>query len=415
MFTAQQSYQPIFVARQAIYNRDGKIFGYKLLFRDSGQADTAQIEDFDQATAQVIADGVALAQQGLTTPAPVCITVPRNLLRKEAVLALPPERTIVQVQDAETPDRSVVNACERLKELGFQVAVAIPSYAALITLADIVFMDLRGREHGDVIKLLQKMADYPGQRLAEKVEDKQTFQMARSAGFQLFQGYFFAKPKIIPGRKIQSAAASKIKLIQEVSRDDFEVATLSKIISTDPALSLRLLNFINSVHYSLSRKVESISQAIAIIGQRPLRQWLMAVLLADLNENPELEDVYYISVQRARFFEMLAESTKARPLNKDAMVLVGLFSKIDALMGIPLEEILDATPLDDSIKDSLLGKHDASQWITMAEAVEDGRWDEMQETLKRFDLSQVDAAIAYNKASVWASELLGTASVHEAA
>ncbi|AGW13896.1 EAL and HDOD domain-containing protein [Megalodesulfovibrio gigas] len=402
-----QAFQSIFVARQAIYDRNGKVYAYKLLFRDSAEAQQAVFDDPDKATAQIIADGYALARHGVRPELPLLITLPPNLLRKEIAMALPPEQTIIQVMDAKTPDRTTLNACALLKEAGFTIALSLPSYAALIELADIVSLDLRGREDGDVIKMVQRLSGFSNlHMMVEKVEDKRTFQMARSAGFHYFQGYFFARPMVVPGRKLQPAAAAKIQLIQEVSKEDFELTALSRIIGADPSLSLRLLHFINSASMARTKKVESISQAVTLLGQRPLRQWLMAVLLADMNQTAETEELYYMSVQRARFLELLAECTTRPPLPKDALMLVGLFSKLDALLRISMEEILNGAPLDDAVRATLLGTHAASQWLTLSEAVEDGRWADMQQTLTTFGLSPVKAAVAYNKASVWASELL---------
>lgn len=407
-----QPFQPFFVARQAIYDRAGKVFAYKLLFRDSAEAEQAVFDDPDKATAQIIADGYALARHGVRPELPMLVTMSPNLLRQETALALPPERTIIQVMEARTPDRTVLQACATLKEAGFSVALALPSYAALIELADIISLDLRGREDGDIIKMVQRLSSFPAQRMAEKVEDQRTFQMARSAGFHLFQGYYFARPKVMPGRKLQPAEAAKMQLIHEVSKEDFEFSALSRIIGADPSLSLRLLHFINSAYMTRTKKVESIPQALALLGQRPLRQWLMAVLLADMNGTSDSQELYYMSVQRARFFELLAESTPHPPLAKDTLMLVGLFSKLDALLCISMEEILNDAPLDDAVRATLLGTHPASQWITLSEAVENGRWADMQPTLTEFGLSPVKAAVAYNKASVWAAELLQGAQLH---
>ncbi|GAB7080256.1 EAL and HDOD domain-containing protein [Megalodesulfovibrio paquesii] len=404
--SGHEAFHSFFVARQAIYDRTGKLFAYKLLFRDSAEATTAVFDDPDKATAQIIADGYALARHGVRPDMPMLVTLSSNLLRNETVLALDPAQTIVQVMDAKTPDRTVLAACARLKETGFAIAIALPSYAALIELADIISLDLRGREDGDIIKMMQRLAGFPGLRMAEKVEDKRTFQMARSAGFHYFQGYYFAKPQVLPGRKLQPAAAAKMQLINEVSHDDFDFSALARIIGADPSLSLRLLQFINSAYMARAKKVESIAQAITLLGQRPLKQWLMAVLLADMNGTSEAEELYYMSVQRARFFELLAESTPHPPLSKEAMMLVGLFSKLDALLQIPMQDILDNSPLDDAVRSTLLGSHEASNWIRLSEAVEDGRWADMHGTLGQFGLSPVKAAVAYNKASVWAAELL---------
>ncbi len=403
-------YEPIFVARQPIFDRDRAVWGYKLLFRASPDAASAVIEDPDLATAQVIADGFPLALTGLDESKHILVSVPNTMLRKEAILALPPAVAIPQLEDVGKPDARTLAACQALKKVGYAIATPIPSFDSLLKLADIIILNILGRKEAEVTRVVQQLQRYPAKLLAQKIEDKASFELAHTLGFSLFQGFYFSKPEIVPGRKLTPTATAKLQLIHELSKDGFEVDALTRIISSDPSLSFRLLKFINSVAFSLKTTVTSIQQAIALLGQRPLKQWLMAVTLSDLNTDPSAEAHYVISIQRARFMELLTEHMADPPFSKDTMLLIGLFSNLDVLLGQSMQEIVEQFPLEEHIK-RVLTRQDTTnaEWLTLAESVEQGEWEAVEHIIHRHNISIKDAAVSYNLSSLWANELISSA------
>lgn len=404
------SFQPIFVARQTIYDGQRRPWGYKLFFRGSLDAQSADIDDPDRATANVIADGFYLAQQGIEPGKKILFNIPNGLLRKSMAQAFPPQRVIPQLDKSSNPDAAITAAAQQLKDAGYPVAVSLPCYDSLLKLADVIILDILGRKEGDVAAVVQKLKRYPGILLAMKIEEQKQFNLARALGFRLFQGYYFSKPVLLPGRKISPAASARLKLIQELSSSDFDLASLAATISSDPSLSFRLLKFINSIAFSLPNKIRSIQQAIALIGQHQLRQWLMAVTLSDLDTKIASEDHYFTSIQRARFLELLAECMPDPPFSKETMSLIGLFSMLDVLLGQTMLEILEQFPLEDNVVRTLTREDpETSQWLTLAESVENGRWNEVDALLARHGLSLTQAAVSYNMSMIWANEVMGSA------
>ncbi len=326
------------------------------------------------------------------------------------VQAFPPERVIPQLDKTGQPDSAITAAVQQLKKAEYRVAVTLPCYDSLLKLADIIILDILGRKEAEVAAVVQKLKRYPGVLLAMRVEDQQQFDMTRALGFKLFQGYFFSKPVLLPGRKISPAASARLKLIQELSNNDFDVASMAGTVSSDPSLSYRLLKFINSVAFSLRHNIQSIQQAIALLGQHQLRQWLMAVTLSDLDTKNASEDHYFTSIQRARFLELLAESMPNPPFSKETMSLIGLFSMLDVLLGQTMKEILDQFPLEDNVVRALTREDpETSQWLVLAESVENGRWDNVDSLLERHGLSLTQAAVSYNMSMLWANEVMGSA------
>ncbi len=412
---ADINYEPIFVARQPIFDRNQDIWGYELLFRHSGTAQAAQVQDEDTATAKVIADGFSLACSEGQGDKKFLINFPQNLILKGTAYALPKDICVVEILETVQVVPEIIDACKKIKEAGYILAlddfVGQPGFEPLIELADIVKVEVLGASPPKVIKLTQMLKRWKCELLAEKVEDKQMFQLTKSLGYSYFQGYFFSKPEIVPGRKISSGAMAKVRLLQELSKAEFEVKHLAKIITADLSLSYRLLKYLNSAGMAVKHKITSIAQAVAILGDKPIKQWLMVVLLSDMAPTSKAEELSFISVQRGRFLELVARTLAPPPFTGDTMFMLGLFSKLDALLNQPMEEIVGPMPLEQEIKLALFGEQNrAHAWLDLVEAVHLGSWERAGELLEGFGVDTEQASILHARATAWTHSILRGAS-----
>lgn len=403
--------EAIFVARQPIFNRDEELWGYELLFRHSGQAGVAVVADPDQATAKVIADGFALASNGVPADKHLLINFPANLILNGAFHALPSKTCIIEILETVEPTPEILAALKSGKHHGYTLAlddfVGQSGFESILKIADIIKVDVMGQSHDALARITKDLKRGNAKLLAEKIEDRETFLFLHKLGYQFFQGFFFAKPEIIPGRKISSGALQKMRLLQELSKGDYEVKDLGAIISTDVSLSYRLLNYLNSAAFGLRRSIESINQAITILGSRSTRQWLMVVILSDLNPSAKAAELSLQSVHRARFFQAAVEAGAQSPHSSDSMFLLGLLSRLDALLGHYMKDILAKLPLDEGIKNALLKKENTlGTWLLLAEAMEAAEWEKAETYLKELDLPLDKAATLHAEAAYWAFQLL---------
>ncbi len=407
-------YEPIFVARQPVFDREQGIFAYELLFRHSGLATEAMVADDDTATSQVIADGFGMALDSLRPEQRVLINFPESLLLKEAPLALPKEACIVEILETVRPVPGVLRALQQLKEAGYTLAlddfIGRPGMEPLLELADIVKVEVLGQSSADVIRITQGLGRYKARLLAEKVEDDQMFRLTRTLGYDYFQGFFFSRPELVEGRKLPTGVAAKVRLLRELADPDYLIESVAGIISRDTGLSYRLLKYLNSAAFYRREKVESLSQAVVLLGRGPLKQWLMAVVISDLASSPRTEELTYQSVQRGRFLELLHQSMRAPFLSGESMFLLGLFSRLDTLLGQSMKELSEELPLDDRIVSALTGEQNpARDLLSLVESVETGEWDAAGRLLKTFSLDVGESALDYARASTWAREILDAA------
>ncbi|MDH3359543.1 MAG: HDOD domain-containing protein [Desulfobulbaceae bacterium] len=405
------NYQPIFVARQPIFTLDNEIWGYELLFRQSDLVKAAKINDEVIATAKVIADGFSIAKTGIDHDKKFLINFPPQLLLNETALSLPKDICIIEILETVRPEHEIISACKKIQDKGYSLALddytGDPGFEPFLEIADIVKVDLVGMKHAEIIKLSQKLSQYHCKLLAEKVEDRETYQLTRSLGYSLFQGYLFSKPETMKGRKISTENIGKMQLMQELADEDFEVKKLTGIIANDISLSYRLLKHINSSFYAIPQKIQSISQAITLLGSKSLLQWLAVIILSDIDQRPLAQELVFTAVCRGRFLELIANNLTSPPHKKETMFLLGLFSNLDSMLGQSMEEIMKEMPLNIAIKDALKGKaNEAHDWLSLAISIDNGKWQEVGQLLTNHELSPEKVSIFHVQAKIWAARIL---------
>jgi len=401
----------IFVARQPIFDTSEQVWAYELLFRSSGQAKTADVAEDDLATASVIADGFALAFSGMDKRKKAFINFPQRLLLDDTVYALPREICVVEVLETITPSLEMVVALTNIKSHGYVLAlddyVGQPGFEEIIRLADIVKVDLLGMSDERLREVSFGLLRYGCRLLAEKVEDKRTYEMAKMLGFTLFQGFYFSRPETMTGSKVPTPVLAKMRLLRALSGDDFDVRELTRIISSDPSVSYRLLNFINSAAFSLHDKIQSIQQALTLLGKQQIKQWFLAVIISDFDSTAKVQEAAYTSLQRARYLESMGRMFRNRAFPAETLFLLGLFSKLDVLLSQPMDKLLQNIPLDKSVEDALLSKPSPYwSWLSLVEDIEIGNWEDVFEFLDNRNLDREASAANYAEAIKWTQTLL---------
>lgn len=409
----EQFYDRIYVARQPIFTAEMKIWGYELLFR-SGEVQSAVFTDGDQATTQVIADGFALGSRGMGGKIKALINFPRNVLVGHAPYVLPSERCVVEILETVSPEDEVMEACRELQRNGYTLAlddfVGDPGFEPLCEIADIIKVDILGKTPGEVMAIVKGLRRYKARLLAEKVENLDMFNVCKRLGFEYFQGYFFSKPEIIPGRKLSATQSTKIKLLKELNETETELSRLVEIIQTDLSISYRLLKYINSARFSLRGKIESIQRAVNMLGRQNLRQWLQVVILSDINSTDKGQELVRMSVLRGRFLQLLAGAAPT-PFSMDSMFVMGFFSVLDAILDQQMAQVLDEISLDPDIKTTLVDTHSVhSVWIGLLNELDRGRWNELEKKAQQMGIPMEFVHNAASEAALWTDEVMGGAS-----
>lgn len=374
--------------------------GYELLFRD-GPNNAFPDVDGDVATSKVLHHSFfANDFDELVGHTLGFVNFTRELLVKRVPKMFSARRLVVEVLETVTPDAEVVEACKDLKRLGYHVVlddfVMAPGMEALLDLAWMVKFDVRSTPIPTIASMIEKLKHRDMQFLAEKVETRAELAALRDIGCTWFQGYFFAKPEMVTRTDVAPAKMVLLKLMHEVMRPEQDLNALERLIAADVSMSYKLMRYINSAYFGRPQKIESIRQALVLLGEREVRQLVMLVATARLATRKPNE-LLRLSVMRARMAETLA--AKIPGVSREELFVVGLFSSIDAIMDRPMAELVNQLPLTMEVKRALVDRLGVlGAVLNLVLAYERADWAEVARLVSAFKLDNKDLPLAHQVA-----------------
>lgn len=392
-----------FIGRQPIFDRNMHIYAYELLFRGSGEASSAGVIDGDSATSQVILNTfVNLGLDKIVGDHIAFINLTRTFISDPDMIVAPPDRIVLEVLEDIEPSTTIINTLKTLKQQGHTIAlddfIYDPVYEPFLELADIIKIDIMALGNDEIQRHVEKLRTKNIKLLAEKIETYEEYEFLKELDFDYFQGYFFSKPTIVQGKAISLNQLAILELVSKINSPDVEVDELSKIIATDVSLSHKVLKFINSPLSGLRTDVDSIQQAVVLLGLLTIKNWVTIMALASGSNKPG--ELSKVALTRGRSCELLARECKlSKP---ESFFTVGLFSMLDAMMDRPLEELLQELALSNDTKTALLEhKGVFGEALRCTLAMESSDYD-----LIVFDeLTMEKLAEIYLEAISWADEL----------
>ena len=346
----------IFIGRQPIFDRNMEVFAYELLFR-SGHDLSAGVIDGDSATSQVILNTfVNMGLEKIVGEHKAFINMTRVFISNPDLVIMPPDQVVLELLEDIEPNQTIIDTLVTLKKQGHTIAlddfVYDEKFEPFLELADIVKIDIMSLDRNQISQHVAKLKANNIKILAEKIETHEEFEFLKDLGFDYYQGYFFSKPSIVQGKSIAPNQLMVLKLISKINNPDVEVEELSHIISTDVSLSHKVLKFINSPLSGLRSEVDSIQQAVVLLGLNTIKNWVTIMALANGSDKPA--ELSTLALIRGRCCELQAKACKLP--KPDSFFTVGLFSSLDAMMDIPLEDLLEELALSEDAKLALL-KH----------------------------------------------------------
>ena len=394
-----------FVARQPILTKDEKVFGYELLFRD-GVENFFCSSDPEAASRSTLDTSMLMGLDVLCDGRRAFINCTREMLLKDYVTLVPSNQTVVEILETVPPDDLVMAACQRLKEAGYMIALddfAIDDPRAPLTeVADIIKVDLKRTTPAECAAMIKRYGPWRCRMLAEKVETREEFVAASKAGFVYFQGYFFRRPEVLATHEVPANRINYVRMLQTVSKPELDPREIEDAIKSEASLCYRLLRYLNSAVFGFANEIHSVRHALAMLGEREVRRWVRLVVTLAAGQGKSSELVLSALV-RARFCELL--SPKIQHGESD-LFLLGLLSMMDAILEIPMPEVLDRVPIDQETKALLLGGTGRLRPLyQLMLARESGDWQNTAELSKRLHLSDGEVAEAYWSAMQWARQV----------
>ncbi len=366
----------IYIGRQPIFNAKLGLHAYELLFR-SNTDNHASVIAGDSATAQVMMHAFGdIGLQDIAGEHKVFINFTESLLLRENLAFFSPRQVVIEVLEDVHVTPALLRSLTELRSKGFTIAlddyVFNPKLEQLESYADLIKVDILEVGQHSLTQHVRRLKDQGMRLLAEKVETREQFDFCRSIGFDFFQGYFFAKPKIIKGQRLPTNKLTVLELLSNVYDPDIDMSKLSAIIAKDVSLSQKLLKFL-AENVKTKFPITSVHDGVMRFGLDRLQSWSSMLALAGMDDKPI--ELFRMSLTRAKFCELVGE--KIGDHAKDMYFTVGLFSTLDAVMDMELSELLNKLKLDQRIVNALIGEDGNSLSIPLnaVKAMEQGRTD----------------------------------------
>ena len=404
--------EDIFLARQPILDQSQTIVAYELLFRGS-QANYAQIDNELHATAHVMISLFnEMGVQSVLGQERGFINVDAEMLMSDMIHLLPTDQIVIELLESIVITPRLLERCRKLKNEGFTLAlddfaVMQEQYRELLPIIDIIKVDLRLVPTGNLAQTIQKLHIYPAKLLAEKVETREEFETCKKLGFHYFQGYYFAKPIILAGKRATPATIALFKLLSLIL-DDAATEDLEAAVKTDSNLTYNLLKLVNSAGVGAQQKIDTLAKAIMVIGRRQLQRWLQLLLYSINDKNQSSNPLLQLAATRAKILEIICRSLhNQNTALQERAFITGSFSLLDTLLSMPMADIMNKLSIHEEVKLALIQRTgELGQMLKLVETLEAGAFDAVEEQLKQ--LPNLDAATlndAQMAAIRWVSSL----------
>lgn len=397
------------IARQAIVDASRSVIGYELFDR-SRQSDNHTAASDAELLFRVLSH---IDNEALTDRKTIFVNCTHDSLAGGHLELIQPEKVVLEIppleqgeaEDIEARLQTLLEVRKRGFRLAFNQTVLGSAYRSWLTLAAFIKIDLsqlRPEDVAGVIRLAQSSS--PAHLIAEKVETAEQFEQVAALGVKLFQGYWFAKPTLVKGQTLRASQATLIQLINLV-RQQASTSEIEEVLKHDPTLSFNLLRFINSSGFGLSVEITSFRHAVMILGLKKLFRWA-ALLMITSRDGGAPPAVASMAVVRGRLMELLAGEVLG-PEECDNAFVVGVFSLLDTMLGMPMDKALSAVALPTVVVEALLLRTGPlAPFLDLAEACESANDEAFAKAADTLHLSNRQVNWAHLQALTWAETLL---------
>ncbi len=408
-----------FLGRQPILDRNHNLVAFELLYRQEESEEAAHVTDDLSASANVIVNAYGkfgihnvLGQQrrGFINADP-------GLIMSDIISLLPSKHVVLEVKEPTSITHEFLQRCKELKQKGYQFAldnvVAINrKIEQLLPMVSVVKVDILALNEEQLTKLVAELNRWPVLLLALKVESQEQETLCRQLGFQMFQGYYFAKHEVMSVKRAVPGKLALLRLLSLVMRNSSnydDIEEIEREFKYQPGLSYNLMRIVSSFSDGIPQKINSIKQAILLMERKQLQKWLQLLLYTSgHNEDSLSATLTQAAVTRGKLMELIA--TIERPHDKnhhERAFMVGILSLLDELLGIDIHQIVDKLGISDEMSQALLARQGRlGKALKLVEANEKSDIASIQATLAELGFLNLDELTDLEAQAIgWASRM----------
>ncbi|WP_462176660.1 EAL and HDOD domain-containing protein [Pseudoalteromonas gelatinilytica] len=397
-----------YAARQPILDKEKKLVGYELLFRD-GVDNVFPDIDGDEATSRLIEGSqFNFGLEDLTDNKPAYINFTLETLQKGYPLLLGKEQVVVEILETIQPGKRLLALVKDLKERGYTLAlddyIHQPVWRHFYPYIDMIKIDFLTTDKESIEAVIEAIKPHPHIKLlAEKVETYEKYQLALEMGFSYFQGFFFSKPEMVQSKTLPPSEMALAELLYETSSMDLNLRKITEVFERDVNLSYKLLRYSNSAAFKRRAEISTIKQALIVLGSEEIKRFLSLLFAAQVAADKPAE-LIRLSLTRARFAELLAIS-HGKLRDTGMAFLTGMMSLMDAILDEDMPSVMNKLPLTVEIKDALLkGEGLLATYLNLVKFYEQADWEKAKEIQQQLGLKPEEVPDAYHDALSWSND-----------
>ena len=405
-----------FLGRQPLLDRNGEIIGYEIRIKKAAPPPGEGAKLLQQMIDEMLLSSLEdLNIQKLRGEKQVFASISPASLHTAFLDRIDGNGIVLTFTPPEGPLEALIERCKELHELGYRFALTQLQYREaldeLLPLVDTIRIDptlYDSMQLGELSVKIRSQGDF--QLLADHVESEELYIACHKLGFDLFQGYFFAKPLPVQSKKVESQRLHVMQLLNQ-TMNHAEISEIEQGFKRDPVLSYKLLRYINSPATGLLQPVRSIAHALVVLGYDQLYRWLTLLLFASGQANHRTLALMNNALVRARLTELLG-SKKLKPQEKEGLFITGIFSLLDALLNMPMETALESLKMAPPVQAALLKREGIyAPFLDLAIACEEAEEQVIFTYAATSGISAEEINVAHLEALIWAGEVdLGKAS-----
>ncbi|MEE4301357.1 MAG: HDOD domain-containing protein [Pseudomonadales bacterium] len=366
----------VHIGRQAILDRELSVYGYEILYRSSTPDAAFRVGADQMSSRSILNTFMEVGIDRVVGDRKVFLNLTRPFFTELPALPVDADRMVLELlEDIEVDDRLIAGVTA-LRDKGYRIAIDDyrfeEKWEPILPLASIVKVEVDEETMPRMAGAMPRMREHDALLLAEKVETRAQFETLRELGFDLFQGFFFARPELVEQTRLSNNASVILRLISRINDPDVHMGELVELITHDPALSYKILRYVNSPASGILKEVRSIHQAVVMLGLGTIRAWTTLLAMSAFQEKPL--ELCNLALVRANMCERLSRETGSGDPHE--AYTVGLLSILEALLDLPMERLLAELKLPDQI--SLAIAHRGGVYGAMldgAMALERANWD----------------------------------------
>jgi EAL and modified HD-GYP domain-containing signal transduction protein len=401
-----------FVARQAIYDTEKRVFAYELLFRDGVSNCFPDISP-DEATSSMLADShLSIGVENICFNKVSFINFHQDTIIHRFPSTLDPMNVVIEIVESVDVTPEFITACEQIKQQGYKLALDdydfSDAWVPLLPLVKYIKIEADIIDLNDpaIVSSIRKLQNDGKVLIAEKVETLEAFEQYKAAGFDYFQGYFLSRPEMVKHKSVQVATSSILELVAASSSSTFDFKEINEVFEKDVGLTYKLMRFINNPLFNKRQTINSLHHAIRFLGEVELKKFIALLAIANLRGNKPV-DLILSSLVRANFCKLMAKAM-AHKENPPSSYILGLFSHMDALMDMPMAEIMKNLPFSDDVKTALCEIHtntDLALQLRICMAFERADWALIYEMSQKADIPEEALFNMYYESVQWANAM----------